>query len=236
MKRTQHNTSGMILACGIAVAVPAAMCSAQSLLREQPKEAPLDENGEPDQNKPIREMSLTLVENPKPKTFEINDIVSIIVSETSKSTSQSKLDTKTDSSISAELKKFPDIMKFLQGELTDGGSNPVAGVGVSGNDKFKGDGKYERSDKFTDRISAKVIDVKPNGTLVLEARRIVTKDKETQVFVLAGECRREDVTSSNTILSNQLAELTMKVENYGDVKDAAEKGPITRFFEAVFDF
>ena len=57
MKRTQHNSSGMILACGIALAAPAAICSAQSLLREQPKEAPLDENGEPDQNKPIREMS-----------------------------------------------------------------------------------------------------------------------------------------------------------------------------------
>jgi len=94
----------------------------------------------------------------------------------------------------------------------------------------------DRSDRFSDRITATVIDVKPNGVLVLEAKRTVKKDDEEQNLVLSGECRREDVTQNNTVLSTQLAELTLVSKNTGQVKDSATKGWIPRILEAIFNF
>jgi flagellar L-ring protein precursor FlgH len=134
------------------------------------------------------------------------------------------------------VKQIPDLMALLQAQLETDQGTPITGVDASAGKKFKGDGKYERSDRFTDRITATVIDVKPNGVLVLEARRTIQKDEEVQNLVLSGECRREDVTQQNTVLSNQLADLTLLVNNSGDVREATEKGFLTRVFENVFNF
>jgi flagellar L-ring protein precursor FlgH len=53
---------------------------------------------------------------------------------------------------------------------------------------------------------------------------------------VSGIARQEDVTSGNTVLSSQLAELTVKVESDGDVDEAAKKGWLTNLFETVFNF
>jgi flagellar L-ring protein FlgH len=181
-------------------------------------------------------MSLMLVEPPKPRTYEIHDLVTIIISETSRQSSEQSLDTKKDANLKAAINKFPDLAKLLEAELTGGNSSPVAAVDVGATSKFKGDGKFERSDRFTDKIEATVIDVKPNGVLVLEARKTVGENREMRTVVLSGSCRREDVTNNNTVLSSQLAELTIITNHEGDVKNAASKGLLTRLFDAVFNF
>jgi len=226
---------GGAVAVAVAGAAWAATAGAQSLLR-RPPEPVVNAAGEPDPKAALRGYSLTLVESPKPRTYALHDKVTIIISELSKQTATSKLDTKKDVKIKAGLKQLPSVSQLL--ELiaeTDEGS-PLTGVDLSANPKFKGDGKYERSDRFTDRITATIIDVKPNGVLVLEAKRTIAKDEEVQSLVLAGECRREDVTDSNTVLSSQLADMTLIVKNEGEIKAAATKGLLTRVFESVFNF
>lgn len=71
---------------------------------------------------------------------------------------------------------------------------------------------------------------------MLEARKRIQKDEEIQELVLAGNARREDVTDANTVLSSQLAELTLNSTNTGQVKDSATKGWIPRVLEAIFNF
>lgn len=217
----------------LALASPAL---AQSLFVKQDPPPPPARDGTPDENADLREYSLTLVERKKPRTIEIHDKVTIIISETSKQSSQQKLDTKEDSSLKVALKKFPDLAKFLEAELTNGDSSPIAEAEFAGASKYKGDGKRERSDRFTDKITATVIDVKPNGVIVLEARRIIQHDKEVQTLLLSGDCRREDISEQNTVLSSQLADMALRVENEGQVKDSATKGWLTNFFEAIFNF
>lgn len=224
-------TATVLLTVTLASAAPG-----QSLFLQPPKDPPTNRDGTVDPAAALREYSFTLVEAPKPKTVELYDKVTIIISETSKQSSEQKLDTKTDASFKAALKKFPDLAKFLEAELATGSSSPVVEVEASGKKDYKGDGKRERSDRFTDKITATVIDVKPNGVLVLEARRSVEHDEESQLLLLTGECRREDVTEQNTVLSSQLADMTLKVHNEGQVKDSATKGWLTRVFEAVFNF
>lgn len=229
-----HSRTSFGCAAALLLAAAAPLAMGQSLMRQPTQETPVDEAGNPDTQAPLRGLSLTLVEKPKPKTIAVHDKVTIAISETSKSSSEQKLDTKKDTSLKGSVNAFPDLSKLLEGELINGNSNPS--VDLSGKNSFKGDAKFERSDRFTDRITATVIDVKPNGVIVLEARRTITSGKETQLIVLSGECRREDITSNNTVLSSQLAELTIVTTNDGDVKDGASKGVLTRLFEAIFNF
>jgi flagellar L-ring protein precursor FlgH len=213
----------------------AAQASGQSLFLAEDR-APLNAAGRPDNTALLQGYSLLFVEPPRPKVFRLHDQITIIINETSRSQSKQKLDTKKDYRLNAALKQFPDLALLLEGVLENTTSSPIAGVDVAGRNAFKGEGTYERSDRLSDRITATIIDVKPNGVLVLEARRSIRKDKEVQTVIIAGNARTEDVTDANTILSSQLADLTISVTNEGRVKDSSEKGIIPRVLDAIFAF
>jgi flagellar L-ring protein precursor FlgH len=70
----------------------------------------------------------------------------------------------------------------------------------------------------------------------VEARKRIDKDGEIQTIILSGVCRREDVTNQNTVLSSQLADLTVTMTTDGQVTKAGRKGVIPRALEAVFNF
>lgn len=197
---------------------------------------PMNAAGRPDFTASLQGYSLLFVEPPKPKVFKLHDQITIIINETSRSQSKQKLDTKKDYRLNAALKEFPDLALLLEGVLESTTSSPIMGVDVTGRNNFKGEGTYERSDRLSDRITATIIDVKPNGVLVLEARRTIRKDKEVQTVVIAGNARTEDVTDANTVLSSQLADLSISVLNEGRVKDSSEKGLIPRVLDAIFAF
>lgn len=218
-----------------AVLLLSCVASAQSLLRSPPREV-VDENGIADPQAPLRAYSLLLVEAPRPRTFQVHDKITIIISQSSSQSAKEKTDLKKDASLKAGVRQFPDLMALLDGRIETDNGSPIVGVDGSGSTKWKGDGTYERSDRFTDRITATIIDVKPNGVLMLEAKRTVEKNQEKQILVLSGEVRREDVTAQNTVQSSQLADLALIVKNEGQVAENAQKGWITNLFDAVFSF
>ncbi len=195
-----------------------------------------DISGRPDTLSALREVSLLMVEPPKPRTFAVHDKVTIIVSETSKQSSDQTLDTKKDYTFKGGLNRFPNLQNLLDAQFTSDSGSPITGVDVNHNSKFTGQGKLSRNDTFTDKITATVIDVKPNGVIVVEARKTIKVDDEEQSLVLSGECRREDVTQNNTVLSSQLADLTLITRHSGQVKDSGTKGLIPRVFDALFNF
>ncbi|QOJ01778.1 MAG: flagellar basal body L-ring protein FlgH [Phycisphaeraceae bacterium] len=221
------------LAAALTLALLAAPALGQSLLRPRdPAPAPAAAPG----GEQVRVVSMMFIDKPKPRDFALYDQVTIVIEENSRTQSSQTLETKKDSKLDAALKKFPSLKDLIEGELRTGDSSPIAEVGFDDKQKFKGEGKFSRSDRFSAKITARVIDVKPNGTLVLEARKTIITNKEAQTLVLAGVCRKEDVTNANTVLSSQLADLTVVQQNAGDVNDGAEKGWITRFFDSVFGF
>ena len=232
--RRMRRSSRLAVAPAILFAFASAS-HAQVMLQDAERPA-VDASGQPDALSGLRGFSLMLVEPPKPRDFQVHDKLTIIISESSKQSASQSLDTKQDATYKAALKRFPDLAKFLDFNLANGGANPIVELDANGNAKFKGEGKYDRDDRFTDRITATIIDIKPNGVLTLEAKRTIQKDEEVQTLVLSGECRREDVTKQNTVLSNQLASMTLATKNEGRVKESATKGVIPRLLEAIFNW
>ncbi len=194
------------------------------------------EEGEPDPDAPLRAMSMMFIEVPKPKPFQVHDLVTIIVDETSSSESKQSLDTKKKYDFQAILTEFPSLEKLLELQLVRGDSSPVAKAILNSDTKFKGDGKAKREDRYIARITAEIIDIKPNGTLVLEARKSIVQGAESKTIVLSGTCRQSDITDANTISSSQLANLNIIEQVEGELKKTATKGFLTRVLEAIFNF
>lgn len=186
----------------------------------------------------IRRTSFAAVQVPEPREFALNDLVTIIIRESTTADSEATLDTDKQSSIDAKVSDFPNLRLLdefvglvMANDLQD---DPT--VGVNFKSKFKGEGEYSRRDSFTSRVTARIIDVKPNGTLVLEARKYIKSDKETLDMVLTGTCRQEDIAADNTVLSTQLYDLRLVKEHSGEVRKATKKGLLTKFFETIVNF
>ena len=101
---------------------------------------------------------------------------------------------------------------------------------------FEGAGTKDRSDEVVTRVTCKVVDVKPNKTLVIEGRSFVDTDGEKQYLTLTGTCRGRDVTPQNTVLSSQIAGLDIDVKDMGAVRDATRRGWLKRGLDFLRPF
>ncbi len=194
--------------------------------------------GKPDKprtNATLLHMSPFAVEAPEPEKFGVNDQLTIIIRETKTATTDSKLQSKKDWKLDGALKKWISLSdkNGLQAGQFQAGNPEVA---LNWNNDYKGDGKYDRKDEFTTRIQATIVDVKPNGTLVLEAHKSVGVDDEGYTVTLTGDCRSRDVTPQNTVLSTQIANLRLDVKDSGSVRDATRRGWIMRGLDFLRPF
>jgi flagellar L-ring protein FlgH len=185
---------------------------------------------------PASTVSLMWVDEPEPKVYQKHDIITIIIDETSSQTSSQSLETEKESKSNANLNALFDYMKLLELRLAEGDTSNLDLLDISAKREFTGEGDYERKDKFSARVTATVLEVKPNGSLVLEATKRITKDDEIQTIVLSGVVRSDDITRQNTVLSSQMANLNVELKNEGELRDAAKKGIITEVLDALFAF
>ncbi len=187
----------------------------------------------------IARTSLVAVKLAEPRRFGVHDLITIIVREQSSNDSKATLETEKETKLDGEISSFPDFNLKNMLNLQLGASDMSKGVpkvGVDMKKEFSGDGTFKRSDSFTTRITAEIIDVKPNGLLVVEARRHMRTDKETVTIVLSGTCRSQDVAGDNSVLSTNLHNLRLVKEHEGEIRNASKKGILTQVFEGLFAF
>lgn len=182
-------------------------------------------------NAGLRAASLIAVELPEPKRIGVHDLITIIVREDKTSVTDAKSQSDKDWKITSGLDKW--FRLNLHDHLVAQTFPDSPGVEFDFKSQYGGKGKIDRKDSFTMRITASVIDVKPNGNLVIEARKKIKIDEEEQVITLTGICRSEDVTAQNTVLSTQLADLELRAEHDGAARDAERRGWIKRLVDAL---
>jgi len=178
-------------------------------------------------NAALLRVSPIAIEVPDPDKIRVHDLVTIIIRESKTATTDSKMESKKDWTLESELAKWirlSDKHGIVPAKLTQG--NPA--VAFDWKNDYSGDGKYDRRDELTTRITAQVIDVKPNGNLVLEATKQITIDDEGYTITLTGECRTKDIGADNTILSTQIAGPQINVQHTGAVRDATRRGWLMR--------
>lgn len=80
-------------------------------------------------------------------------------------------------------------------------------------------GDSETSSSLTTTLGGQVIEVLPNGMLVIEAVRQVEFNQQTQTIFLRGLVRPEDISQQNQILSTAISSLELEVKGKGIIND-----------------
>ena len=184
-------------------------------------------------------VNLIAVAPQQPRHFRKNDILTVIVREDSDSSTTGQGNSTKTQAFDLAVEQFLQLALSKSGVPTVGTVNSPSSlpeVKFKYNNDTKSDASQSRTDSFSARISATVVDVKPNGTMVVEAVKQITVDKEVQTFKLTGACRVEDIGVDNTVLSTQLANLTISKHTSGMVRDGTKRGWLNQLIDNISPF
>lgn len=113
----------------------------------------------------------------------------------------------------------------------------AAGLLDSESDRsFKGSGSTDRKDSLNTTIAATVTQVLPNGHMVIRGKREVVINYEKQMLEIAGIVRPEDVSATNTISSDQIAQARVSYGGQGTVNEVQQKKWGIRFLDRWMPF
>ena len=163
----------------------------------------------------------------------VGDILTILVQENNSASKDNSTSTSKKTGIDSSVSSF--LFGAAQDKfLTKGGQYPA--LKVNGNSSFDGGGKISNSETITARISVRVVDVLPNGNLVIEGSRRTSFAGESQDAILRGVVRSDDVQSNNTVFSFNIADATIRYLSKGSVSDAQGKGWFHKAWDKVAPF
>ncbi len=149
------------------------------------------------------------------RAAQLDDIVTILVSDKASAVARGTTNTARKSSLSAGV-------QALAGPLKATGTLPNL-AGATGNQQIQGQGTTSRDSVLTTTLSARVTHLLPNGNLVVEGVKDVLVNSEKQRISVRGIVRPQDVSAGNTVASDRLANLEIRVAGKGVVNDSVRR-------------
>jgi flagellar L-ring protein FlgH len=94
---------------------------------------------------------------------------------------------------------------------------------ISGQQQLNGQGATSRQTTVSTTVSARVLKVLPNGDLIVEGSKLIAINSESQTVSLRGIVRQVDLGAANTVSSNQVEDLEVRINGRGVVNDAIRR-------------
>jgi flagellar L-ring protein FlgH len=163
-----------------------------------------------------------------PKARFVNDMVTILVSESTQAVATADASNSRNSSVSAGI----DNLMGLETKIKE---LPTMASGKS-DSSFQGKGSTSRATTLETSITARVIDVLPNGYLVVEGMRELRVNNENQSVFLTGVVRPEDVSSGNNVISSKVAQMSVRVQGRGVVSQPLKPGWLYKILMGILPF
>ena len=114
--------------------------------------------------------------------------------------------------------------------------NNIELVNAASDSDYGGDGEIDREEEIELRVAALVTQVLPNGNLVVAGRQEVRVNHELRELQVAGIIRPEDITSTNTIEFEPIAEARIAYGGRGTISDVQQPRYGQQFFDILFPF
>ncbi len=160
------------------------------------------------------------------RAAKIGDILTVLVQENSTATKKNSTSTSKNNAQDASVSTFLyGAGSGVSALLSRGGSMPA--LKYSSKNTFDGGGSIDNSQNLVTSVAVRVIDVLPNGNLMIEGHRETAFSGEKQSAVLHGVVRTEDIFSNNTLYSYNIADAKVEIISKGKLSDSERRGWFT---------
>ncbi len=159
----------------------------------------------------------------------VGDLVTIVVLDQASATSQGTTNSQRQSSASAS------ITSLFGAKSPKNALNQLANM--NGQNQLKGQGTTSRQTTVSTTVSARVIRVLPNGDFIVAGSKLIAINSESQTVALRGIVRPVDLGYTDSVLSNQVEDLEVRINGRGVVNDAIRRPNfLYRLFLGILPF
>lgn len=114
--------------------------------------------------------------------------------------------------------------------------DPASLVSATGNTSTAGTGQIQRQEQINLQVAALIVQVLPNGNMVVNGKQEVRVNNEVRELTLNGIIRPEDITSANTISYEKIAEARISYGGRGQITDVQAPRWGQQVLEAISPF
>ena len=161
------------------------------------------------------------------------DIITIVISETASASKEASTATGRETAITAGM---PFFMGLEKAGILKNNMDLTQLIDASAKSKYSGSGSTSRQESLTATITAKVIDVLPNGNLLIEGRRNIKVNNEDQEIILEGVVRQRDVGTDNRVNSIYVADAKISYSGKGIISDRQSPGWLMNIVDKIWPF
>ena len=166
------------------------------------------------------------------KHFKRGDIITIHIAAQATAVHQAGTNTSKKSTISTQLYNIHDDYNLRSGG--NSGKRYSGTVSLGGGDDYRGLGQTSRKSNVKATISAVVTEVLENGNLVIMGQHTVNINNETEVIMVSGIVRPQDIKEDNSVKSHQIAQTQISVKGEGVVGSKQSPGIVSQMMNWLF--
>lgn len=156
----------------------------------------------------------------------VGDILTVTVQELTSVKNQDKIERRNDTTLAARLEAYSLGDSLLK-------TNSMPKLDIRKESEFHGEAKQNSDSDVRASIAVVVVDVQPNGNLVIAGTRSVQVNDETRTLKISGLVRPLDVTTNNTITSAQVADARISIAGEGGNTRQVTRGPVGQLFDTL---
>ena len=190
---------------------PPELTEFEPLVRPVAPPAPVYNNGSL-----FQQRTLSVFEDPRP--YKVGDIITIMLDESTSASKTADTSTSKDDTVSIAS---PTIFGR---PLTIGSDDEIGNNEYAPSREFDGQADSSQSNSLSGEISVTVVDILPNGNLVVKGEKWFTLNQGKEYIRVAGVIRPQDVLSDNTIASTKLADAQIAYSGEGFLHDSNTQG------------
>ncbi len=183
----------------------------------------------------IRDYSFIYIDAPPPpELIKVHDIITVEVDEKAEVIVNSRFNRQRNGSFTAQLKDFVRLRS--DGPSLENTASTQPGIEGSLQNRLQTIGQLTDLEGITYKIAATVVDVLPNGTIVLEARKSIRTNQDFFEYRLTGRIDKAKIKPDRTARTEDIAELKIDRLQRGKVFDSTKTNWGTQLFDLVFPF
>ena len=157
----------------------------------------------------------------------VGDTITVLITENTTASMKSNAEAQRSSSIKESVSPMSGVLgKTFQG----------MSLNASGSNNFSGKGDTANNNVFTGTMTATVIEVLPNGNLLISGEKQLGIGPQTEYIRVSGVVNPTAITIANEVASAKIADARIEYKSAGYISEAQVMGWLARFFLSVLPF
>jgi len=169
------------------------------------------------------------------RASDIGDIITVMIDIDDEAELENSSQRTRSSNESADTPALAGYEASLGRVLPDA-VDPANLIGFDSNSNHNGTGSIEREEEVQVTLAALITQILPNGNMVIRGRQEVVVNFEKRVLQIDGVIRPEDISTTNTISYEQIAEARIAYGGEGQITDVQQPRYGQQLYDIIFPF